>query len=382
MELSDLSLIKRWVVNDAIAAGYAATYTETHVDLVRWSKHEKPRALGGLRIWATGTAFDITLDLAVANGMRSADDMRAVLGLELLRDEEIVGALVALGEDATAERVREVWDAKPVLSVAIKGRATHVRQMVGEVLLDLAHLPIMRECMSIRRGEHPGWSGDRVLNAETFLARFAMRDRARGAALADDLLARPQRFSRELGISPGRVEFYAERLREGVDAALNGTPTAAAVAAKEITPRQRSASLQAQLGVSIYRNDWEPGVGPPGTTKTTYRVREPGGRELAKAIVYRSPGGEYDLSDIGVRDEDRRGRGIGGALIDFVFLDTDAPYLRASTGFTRDGHRFFERYGLDLRDGARAVRRPHRVGPVGQGVDTPMVESKSSNLEM
>lgn len=382
MELSDLSISKRCVVNDAIAAGYVATYGETHLDLVRWSKHEKPRALGGLRIWATGTAFDITLDLSVAKAMRSADDMRAVLGLELLREEDVVAALADLGEDATAERVREVWDAKPVFSVPIKGYAAHVRQMVGEVLLDLAHLPIMRECMSIRMGEHPGWSGDPVLNAGEFLARFGMRDAACGAALADDLLARSQKFSGELGISPARVESYVARLREGVEAALSGSPTVAAVAAKAMTPRDLSASLQAQLGVSIFRDDWEPGMGPPGTVKTTYRVREPGGRELAKAIVYRSPEGEYDLSDIGVRDERRRGCGIGGALVDFVFLDTAAPYLRASTGFTGDGYRFFQRYGLDLLDGARAVRRPPRVGPVGPGVEGMVVESGSSNLDM
>ncbi|WP_199028449.1 hypothetical protein [Ralstonia sp. ASV6] len=79
--LSVLSAAKRQVINDAIAAGYAAEFSETCVDLVRRSKHEKPRVLRGLRIWADGSAFDVTLDLGSAKAMRKAEDFRAILGL-------------------------------------------------------------------------------------------------------------------------------------------------------------------------------------------------------------------------------------------------------------------------------------------------------------
>ncbi|CAE6795140.1 hypothetical protein R70006_05037 [Paraburkholderia domus] len=79
--VAGLSPAKRAVVEDAIAAGYSARYSDTCVDLVRHSAHAKPRLLRGLRIYANGSAFDATLDLSVAVAMRSAADMRAILGL-------------------------------------------------------------------------------------------------------------------------------------------------------------------------------------------------------------------------------------------------------------------------------------------------------------
>jgi predicted GNAT family acetyltransferase len=379
MDLSKLSVAKRDLVRDAIAAGYVAEHGEVCLDLVRRSKHEKPRVLAGLRIWEAGSAFDVTLDLSVSKAVRSVDDMRQLLGLELLREEEVVGALTALGEDVTTERVAEIWDAKSVTAVPQKGRAAVVLQMVADVVRDLSHLPVMLECMSIRQGEHPGWGGDSVLNASAFVERFGMREPDRAAALAEDLITRKQKFSDELGISPARVEFYAARLREGVEKALSGSPSAAYEQARLATPRDLASSLQAQLGVSIYRDNWEPGLGPVGTMKATYRVREPGGREVAKAIVYRSPEGEFDVSDIGVRQERLRGRGIGAALIDHVFLDTAAPHLRASTGFTGDGLRFFTRYGMATVEGRGAVRRPPRVGPAES---VPVFDKDVQSLDM
>lgn len=78
------------------------------------------------------------------------------------------------------------------------------------------HLEIMRECLSIRRGEHPGWSGDPVLNADTFL-EWIGRDMPEEAEIfALDLDKNAAEFSDELGISPGRVHYYANRLRDGI----------------------------------------------------------------------------------------------------------------------------------------------------------------------
>ena len=184
MDLSKLSVEKRALVKDAVAAGYVAEHSEVCVDVVRRSKHEKPRVLAGLRIWETGSAFDVTLDLSVSKAIRSVDDMRQFLGLELLREEEFVTALTDLGEDVTTERVAEIWDAKPVTAAPQKGRAAFVQQLVVDVVRDLSHLPVMRECMSIRHGEHPGWRGDPVLNAAEFVERFGKREPDRAAVLA------------------------------------------------------------------------------------------------------------------------------------------------------------------------------------------------------
>jgi hypothetical protein len=379
MDLSKLSVAKQDLVRDAIAAGYVAEHGEVCVDVVRRSRHERPRVLGGLRIWENGSAFDAILDLSASKAIRSVDDMRHFLGLELLREEEIVTALADLGEDVTAERVTQIWDAKAVTAAPVKGRVVYVQKMVADVVRDLAHLPVMRECMSVRQGEHPDWRGDPVLNAETFVERYGMQKPEQAAALAEDMVTRTQKFSDELGISPARVEFYAARLRDGIAKVVAGSPAAHHAQLGPDSPQDIANSMQARLGVSVHRNNWEPGIGPVGTTRTTYRVRGATGRELAKAIVYRHPDGEFDVSDIGVRDEGQRGKGIGAVLVDFVFLDTAAPYLRASTGLTGDGLRFFTRYGLGQVEGRQAIQRPLRVGPA-EGV--PVSESEVQSLDM
>lgn len=80
----------------------------------------------------------------------------------------------------------------------------------------LDHLEAMKECVSIRRGEHPGWKGDSVLNADTFLERIGCDMPDEAEALAADLDANPGDYSAELGISPDRVHYYANRLRDGI----------------------------------------------------------------------------------------------------------------------------------------------------------------------
>lgn len=77
------------------------------------------------------------------------------------------------------------------------------------------HLAIMKEMANIIRGEHPAWGGDRILNAETFLRRIA-NDMPRAALdLADDLMANKSDFSDRTGLSPDRIHWAANRLRDG-----------------------------------------------------------------------------------------------------------------------------------------------------------------------
>lgn len=81
MELSRLSKQKQAVVADAMAAGYAIEQGDFCVDLVKRSKHAKPRVLRGLRIYHDGYGFDLTVDLSVAKAIRAASDMRSILNL-------------------------------------------------------------------------------------------------------------------------------------------------------------------------------------------------------------------------------------------------------------------------------------------------------------
>lgn len=75
------------------------------------------------------------------------------------------------------------------------------------------HLETMREAVSILRGENSAWKGDRINNAEFFLLRIA-RDLPEAAAkCADDLQANASDYSKELGISPDRVRWCANRLQ-------------------------------------------------------------------------------------------------------------------------------------------------------------------------
>jgi len=93
--------------------------------------------------------------------------------------------------------------------------------------LDAPQVLMMHECMSIRRGEHPEWHGDKVANAEVFLHRFANLWPQDALKLADGLRAQTSAFSLELGISPERVGFYANRLQEAASRATASRTTAA-----------------------------------------------------------------------------------------------------------------------------------------------------------
>jgi hypothetical protein len=70
------------LVLDAQVAGY--TVRNEHdmcVDIVKLTKHAKPRVIKGLRIWADGNAFDATMDLAAAKSIRTQKEQRKFLGI-------------------------------------------------------------------------------------------------------------------------------------------------------------------------------------------------------------------------------------------------------------------------------------------------------------
>ena len=70
------------LVLDAQAAGY--TVRNDHdmcVDIVKLSKHAKPRVVRGLRIWADGNAIDATIDLSVAKSIKTQKAWREFLGI-------------------------------------------------------------------------------------------------------------------------------------------------------------------------------------------------------------------------------------------------------------------------------------------------------------
>ncbi|WP_354335299.1 hypothetical protein [Undibacterium sp. GrIS 1.2] len=82
MDLTRISKPKQAVIADAVSAGYMVEHCgDSAINLVRFSKHVKPRLLRGLRIFADGTAYDLMVDLSCAKTIRSAEIMRNTLGL-------------------------------------------------------------------------------------------------------------------------------------------------------------------------------------------------------------------------------------------------------------------------------------------------------------
>lgn len=90
--------------------------------------------------------------------------------------------------------------------------------MEDAVMETLSHLETAEEAVMILRGEHPGWDsfkGDRIENAETFLRRVG-QDFNGAEVFADDLDKNRDSFSELLGISPDRVFWMANRVRDGI----------------------------------------------------------------------------------------------------------------------------------------------------------------------
>jgi hypothetical protein len=82
MDLTRISKPKQAVIAEAVSVGYIVEHCgDSAINLVRLSKHAKPRLMRGLRIFADGTAYDMLVELSSAKTIRSADIMRNALGL-------------------------------------------------------------------------------------------------------------------------------------------------------------------------------------------------------------------------------------------------------------------------------------------------------------
>lgn len=77
----------------------------------------------------------------------------------------------------------------------------------------LDHLEVAQEAVRILRGRHPAWPGqDPVAECQAFLVQAA-EDFGNTLALANDLTNNRNDFAQELGVSPDRIVWMANRLR-------------------------------------------------------------------------------------------------------------------------------------------------------------------------
>jgi hypothetical protein len=242
MDLSKLSREKQDLVHDAVAAGYGTERWESRVEVVRRAKHGTRRVLSGLCLWESGRAIDLSLDPAVAKATTSVEDMRAMLGLELVAEAEIASALIARGEDLTAERIKAVFDARPVTALPQKGREALLAELVERAVERGEHLATMREYLQVRHGEHPAWGGlgDSVANADSFLQKIGMNDPVRAEALAQELRRQPLVFADAMGVLVERIPSYVNRLEEGLRMGTAPKGNVAAIVAS-VAPAAESA---------------------------------------------------------------------------------------------------------------------------------------------
>lgn len=75
-------------------------------------------------------------------------------------------------------------------------------------------LAVMKEYALVQRGEHPAWKGDRCENGDFFLWQFAHDMPEAAQVMADDLAANVTDYSEETGLSPDRIRYAVNRLRE------------------------------------------------------------------------------------------------------------------------------------------------------------------------
>lgn len=80
--------------------------------------------------------------------------------------------------------------------------------------MTLDHATVAKELAAILRHEHPGWRGDKIMNAETFLYMLAHDMPEQAKALADDMQANVTTFSDITGLSPDRIKWAVNRIVE------------------------------------------------------------------------------------------------------------------------------------------------------------------------
>ena len=85
------------------------------------------------------------------------------------------------------------------------------------------HLLIVEEFARVRRAEHPGWRGDRILNSEAFLWRLRRQDPVVAAELGRSLSEHGQAWSEATGLSPRTIAWAGLYLEEaGADVCTAG----------------------------------------------------------------------------------------------------------------------------------------------------------------
>ena len=80
--------------------------------------------------------------------------------------------------------------------------------------MTLDHATVAKELAAILRHEHPGWQGDKIMNAESFLYMLARDMPEQAKALADDMQANVTAFSDITGLSPDRIKWAVNRIVE------------------------------------------------------------------------------------------------------------------------------------------------------------------------
>lgn len=73
---------------------------------------------------------------------------------------------------------------------------------------------LLKECATILRGEHKAWEGDSILNAESYLRRFAKDCPNLAHIVADDIAKNLHSASEISGLHPNRCQWIVNRIRE------------------------------------------------------------------------------------------------------------------------------------------------------------------------
>lgn len=83
-------------------------------------------------------------------------------------------------------------------------------------------LAVMRLYVAVERGEHPGWGGDRVANGDALLREFA-RTRPEAPVVLAAVEHNVEGYSNETGLSPDRIRYAVNRIREALPVKTNAT---------------------------------------------------------------------------------------------------------------------------------------------------------------
>ena len=69
------------LIADSRSSGFEVVAADGHTDIIAKRHASTRRVLAGIRIYETGTAVDLTVELSVAKGIRNISVMRSILGM-------------------------------------------------------------------------------------------------------------------------------------------------------------------------------------------------------------------------------------------------------------------------------------------------------------